>query len=142
LRIRTAWFNANFPDVHPDNQHEINIDRTFIQAYLGTYGDSVAVLVGISPSMFVPGPWFQEVAGYEFLYNMSYTIAVWNNDVLYMLKTPYPLSPDHPEYHLVPRLGAYDAGLLTEQDVGFIHFVYNLWLTERPSGWNSNSWAP
>jgi hypothetical protein len=90
--------------------------------YLGTYGNSVVIFgleMLVSDSL-----WSEEVEGFTFNYNHGYRIWVWDSQtgVLWGLTRSHWMSMTMPV--LIP--GALEAGLLTADDVGEIHRLFEV----------------
>ncbi|MCL2842602.1 MAG: S-layer homology domain-containing protein [Oscillospiraceae bacterium] len=92
-----------------------HLDKVWIEPYLGTYNGSVALYFG-------PGPltiaWSEEVAGHIFFYQSSLRILVWNDGAFYTLSGKSGFDVVLPS--------AYELGLLTAEDIGHIHFRFEL----------------
>jgi len=92
-----------------------DLDRVWIEPYLGTYNGSVALYLG-------PGildvAWQEEVAGHIFGYRTNQRILVWNDGAFYTLSGKGGFGVSLPS--------AYELGLLTAEDLWYVHLHYRL----------------
>ena len=100
----------------PDFPEGYSVNRVSISPYLGTYNGSVVMKIRRLYSGSVPMVWHEDVAGYRFRYGDSSRIVVWNDGEFFGLSDVA---------YFGSIIGAYNIGLLTEQDVGDIWYHWN-----------------
>jgi hypothetical protein len=100
------YFYSNWSD-YPIDQIQLH--------NLGIYGESsesVALMLYLGGTQM---PWREEVAGYTFGYPAGRSrVYVWNNGTFYTLSAGG-----------TPACGAYETGLLTDDDIGNIHYHWS-----------------
>lgn len=82
----------------------VTADDVVIQSYYGTYGGSVAMMIGTKGSMYLTVITCETVAGFRFEYGSSQTISVYKDRKFYSLA------------------GAYERGILSQDDVERIYY--------------------
>jgi hypothetical protein len=103
-RIKEAWLwrHYNFPERY-------DVRNVQITHFFGIYNDSVVVMMRDNNIMYLDYLRYSEVAGYVFAYRNAGPIWIFNDGELHTLERRSSAIP-----------GAYESGLLTEQDVGEI----------------------
>jgi hypothetical protein len=94
LRIEADWL---------DNTHSSPLGRFIFDEYHGSYNGSVALRIDVST---LNALLLVDVAGYSFVFPTPTAIVIWNDGVFFSLSQ------------------AYNNGLLTEKEVGEIHFSF------------------
>jgi hypothetical protein len=73
----TNDIKTSFIERYP--QDEMTMDDVIISMYYGTYGQSVAVMIGYSNSNYTQVKWSETIGGVKFVYNNGQRILIWNN---------------------------------------------------------------
>ena len=108
-RIKQDWVDAHsgIPAIQ-----DVSIDL-----YLGTYNDSVALMISHARGDF-SAHWTEKISDYWFHYNSDQRIFVWNDGTFFTLSERGACGG------ILNTPGAYELGLLTAEDIGIIYILY------------------